>query len=193
MKRVVLLASLMTFAAAGVLVVAQQTTVVPQPRANALPAPGTGSPKVSSTVPKPEAALPTVPAGFTVTTYAELLAPRMMVYAPNGDLFVSSPNANTIVVLRDTNNDGKFEACSVYAAGPAPGAGRGRGGPPPATAVPPGCSGPLTNPNVAPAPAAAPPAAPPAPARQGGAAAGAAPGGQAPAGQAAAGAPGGGQ
>ena len=40
MKRVVLLASLMTFAAAGVLVVAQQTTVVPQPRANALPGPG---------------------------------------------------------------------------------------------------------------------------------------------------------
>ena len=51
MKRVVLLASLMTFASAGVLVVAQQTTVVPQPRANALPAPGTGSPKVIRTVP----------------------------------------------------------------------------------------------------------------------------------------------
>ena len=33
MKRVVLLASFMTFAAAGVLVVAQQTSVVPQPRA----------------------------------------------------------------------------------------------------------------------------------------------------------------
>ena len=177
MKRVVLLASLMTFASAGVLVVAQQTSVVPQPRANALPAPGTGSPKVSRTVPKPEGVLPTVPAGFTVTTYAELLAPRMMVYAPNGDLFVSSPQANTIVVLRDANNDGNFEACGVYASGPAPGAGRGRGGPPPATAVPPGCAGPLTNPNVAPAPAAAPPA-PPAPQRQGGAAAG---GGQAPA------------
>jgi len=62
MKRVALLASLMTVAAAGVLVVAQQTSAVPQPRANALPAPGTGSPKVSRTVPKPEAALPTVPA-----------------------------------------------------------------------------------------------------------------------------------
>ena len=50
--------------------------------------------------------MPTVPAGFTVTTYAELQTPRMMVYAPNGDLFVSSPAANTIVVLRDANNDG---------------------------------------------------------------------------------------
>ena len=59
-------------ASAGALVVAQQNSIVPQPRAEALPAPGTGSPKVSRTVPKPEAVMPTVPAGFTVTTYAEL-------------------------------------------------------------------------------------------------------------------------
>ena len=167
MKRVVL-ASLVTMASAGALVVAQQTSTVPQPRAEALPAPGTGSPKVSRTVPKPEAVMPTVPAGFTVTTYAELPTPRMMVYAPNGDLFVSSPGANTIVVLRDTNNDGRFEACSVYAAGDPPGAGRGgRGVPAPPPAVPPGCSGALTNPNAPPAPAApaaAPQAAAPAPA-----------------------------
>jgi len=122
MKRVLLLTSLMTVASAGAFVVAQQTSVVPQPRAEALPAPGTASPKVSTTVPKPDGVMPQVPAGFTVTTYAELLAPRMMVYAPNGDLFVSSPNANTVVVLRDANNDGTFEACSVFAAGPAPGA-----------------------------------------------------------------------
>ena len=110
--------------------------------------------------------MPTVPAGFTVTTYAELLTPRMMVYAPNGDLFVSSPAANTIVVLRDANNDGRFEACSVFAAGDTPGAGRGGRGlpPPPPLAVPPGCSGPLTNPNAPPAPAA-PPAGAAAPAR----------------------------
>ena len=179
MKRVALLASLMTFASAGVLVVAQQTSTVPQPRAQALPAPGTASPKQSRTVPKPEAVLPTVPAGFTVTTYAELLTPRMMVYAPNGDLFVSSPQSNTIVVLRDGNNDGTFEACSVFAAGPPPGGRGGRGTPPPPpTAVPPGCSGPLTNPNVPPAPAAAgAPPAPPAPPRQSGAAPGGAPGG----------------
>ena len=45
-------------------------------------------------------------------------APRMMVYAPNGDLFVSSPATNSITVLRDANNDGMFEARSVYAAHP---------------------------------------------------------------------------
>src|SRR5207248_5198714 len=91
--------------------------------------------------------MPTVPAGFTVSVYAELQAPRLMVYAPNGDLFVSSPAANNITVLRDANNDGVFESRSVYAqgevapprgGGPAGGAARGggpsRGGPPPAPA-----------------------------------------------------------
>src|ERR1044071_346216 len=134
MKRVLFLAWLATFAVTGTLVVAQQTSTVPQPNAKTLPAPAQASPKQSRTVPKPEGVTPTVPAGFTVTTYAELVAPRMMIYAPNGDLFVSSPQSNTIVVLRDGNNDGKFEACSVFAAGAAPGA--GRGGPPPVTAVP---------------------------------------------------------
>ena len=198
MKRVVVLASLITIASAGALVVAQQNSSVPQPRADALPAPGTGTPNAGRNVPKPDGVMPTVPAGFTVTTYAELLAPRMMAYAPNGDLFVSSPAANTIVVLRDANNDGTFEACSVFAAGPAPGAGRGgRGGAPtPAPAVPAGCPGALTNPNTPPAPAVAPAApaagapAAGAPQRQGGAPGGA-PGGPAPA--AGAGAPGGGQ
>jgi len=56
-------------------------------------------------------------------SYAELRGPRMMVYAPNGDLFVSSPSTNSIFVLRDANNDGVFEARGVFADGktaPAP-------------------------------------------------------------------------
>ena len=76
---------------------------------------GTASPKPSRPAPRPEGVSPAVPAGFTISTYAELPAPRMMVYAPNGDLFVSSPATNTITVLRDTNNDGVFEAQRVYA------------------------------------------------------------------------------
>ena len=44
----------------------------------------------------------------------------MMVYAPNGDLFVSSPSAHNITVLRDANNDGVFEERGVYAQGEAP-------------------------------------------------------------------------
>src|SRR5688500_2360171 len=190
MKRTLFIASLAAISAVGL--VAQQNSSVPQPRPDALPAPGTGTPNPGRNVPKPEAVMPTVPAGFTVTSYVELPTPRMMVYAPNGDLFVSSPASNTIVVLRDANNDGTFEACSVFAAGPAPGAGRGgRGAAATPTAVPPGCPAALTNPNMPPAPArgaarAGPP--PAAPRRQGGAAPGAAAGGQAPAG-----APGGGQ
>ena len=181
MKRSVLLASLVAMTMAGVLVVAQQNSTVPQPRAEALPPPGTASPNFGRTVPKPAAAVPNVPAGFTVTTYAEMPAPRMMVYAPNGDLFVSSPAANAIFVLRDANNDGTFEACGVFAAGPLGGRG-GRGGPPVTPAVPPGCPAPLVNPNTPPAAAAAPGGAaagqaPTAPQRQGGA-----PGGQAAAG-----------
>jgi len=113
-------------------VVAQQNTVVPQPRANALPSPGTASPKPSRAVPRPESLAPKAPNGFTVTAYADLRAPRLMVYAPNGDLFVSSPGANNITILRDMNNDGVIDSQSVYAQGEPP-APRG-GGPPPAAA-----------------------------------------------------------
>jgi glucose/arabinose dehydrogenase len=111
---------------------AQQNTVVPQPRANALPAPGGASPKPSRAVARPEGMMPKAAAGFTVTPYADLRSPRMMAYAPNGDLFVSSPGANNITILRDANNDGVVDSQSVYAQG-APPPPRG-GGPPPAGA-----------------------------------------------------------
>jgi glucose/arabinose dehydrogenase len=122
--------------------VAQQNSVVPQPRAEALPAPGTASPKPSRSVTRPEGMTPKVPAGFTVTSYAELRAPRMMVYAPNGDLFVSSPGANSITVLRDANNDGVFEAQGVFAEGapPAPRGGGPQGGARPGGARPGGAA-----------------------------------------------------
>jgi glucose/arabinose dehydrogenase len=118
--------------AVGVLV-AQQNSIVPQPRADNLPAPGTASPKPSRAVPRAEGMMPAAPAGFTVTSYAELQAPRMMIYAPNGDLFVSSPRANSITVYRDANNDGVFEASGVFATGassapPPPNPTAGRGG-----------------------------------------------------------------
>jgi glucose/arabinose dehydrogenase len=133
-SRAVVVVSALTIAHGAGAPVAQQNTVVPQPRADALPAPGTASPKPSRAVPRPEGMMPQAPAGFTVTTYAELRSPRMMVYAPNGDLFVSSPGTNGITVLRDANNDGVVDSQSVYAQGEPPpprggGAGtRGRGG-----------------------------------------------------------------
>jgi glucose/arabinose dehydrogenase len=139
---------------------AQRPSGPPQPRADRLPPIGPATPNRGTIVDRPANAMPMVPAGFTVSVYAELQAPRMMVYAPNGDLFVSSPAANNITVLRDTNNDGVFEARGVYAAGTPP-AGRGgapppaggqRGGPPPA--VNPAINGPILG---ASAPACTPP------------------------------------
>src|SRR6476661_5054481 len=103
MKSSLLVAGLVAAVTGGV-VIAQQNSTAPQPRANALPPVGPAQPKFGRTVPRPEGALPKVPDGFTVSVYAELQAPRQMVYAPNGDLFVSSPAANSITVLRDTNN-----------------------------------------------------------------------------------------
>src|ERR1041385_1356796 len=111
---------------------AQYSGNQPQPVADRLPAPGRGTANVSRRVTRPDDAMPKVPAGFKVSVYAELPAPRMMVYAPNGDLFVSSPDSYNITVLRDANNDGVFEARSVFAQGTPPARGnRGTSPPPP--------------------------------------------------------------
>lgn len=102
---------------------AQQSAVHPQPRADSLPRPTAATANQNRRVTQPEGVLPTVPAGFSVSSYAELRGPRMMVFAPNGDLFVASPSTNSIHVLRDANHDGAFEARSVFADGttaPAP-------------------------------------------------------------------------
>jgi len=162
-------------AIAGSVLLAQQNSTAPQPRANALPAVAPAQPKFGRTVPRPEGMLPKVPDGFTVSVYAELPTPRQMVYAPNGDLFVSSPADNSITVLRDKNNDGVVDERSVFAQGTPPpgraggggfgggggGGGRRAGGPPPAppvaaapAAVNPTVNGPLLG---ATAPACTPP------------------------------------
>jgi glucose/arabinose dehydrogenase len=177
MKRAAFITTLVVLVSAGVMAIAQQNSAVPQPRADALPAPMPGSPKLSRVVPKPEGLMPTVPAGFTVSVYAELQAPRMMVYAPNGDLFVSSPDANNITVFRDSNNDGVFEQRSVYVQGEVPAA-RGRGNAPAAGAAAPRAGG--AAPNAGAAPAAAPAAGAAAAPNAGAAAAAPAGGGGAP-------------
>lgn len=65
---------------------------------------------------RPDGALPIVPAGFSVSVFAEgLKNPRVIVTAPNGDLFVSESKANRIRVLRDADGDGKPELNEVFA------------------------------------------------------------------------------
>ena len=153
----------------GAITAAQQASA-PQPQAGQLPAVGPPRTNRGANVPPPANAMPTAPAGFSVSVYAELQGPRMMVYAPNGDLFVSSPTTNSITVLRDRNSDGTFEERGVFAqAGPPAGPGGGgaraggarAGGPPvaptiaPATApVNPEVNGPVMG---ASAPACTPP------------------------------------
>jgi len=69
-------------------------------------------------IPKPDAAQLQVPAGFSVSIYADnLQAPRTMMYSPNGDLFVAQSRAGSVVIMRDTNNDGEPDARYVYAQG----------------------------------------------------------------------------
>src|SRR3977135_4255515 len=73
-----------------------------------LPAPSDARPNFGSVVPKPDSAVPKVPAGFTVELYADNLTnARLMEFAPNGDLFVSQPGHNMAKILRDTNKEGK--------------------------------------------------------------------------------------
>src|SRR5262245_65427985 len=123
---------------AGSFVGAQQNSVHPQPRAQELPSPSKATANQNKRVPQPEGTLPKVPAGFSVASYAELRGPRMMVYAQNGDLFVSSPSTNSIFVLRDANHDGVFESRGVFADGktaPAPPLPAGDGRKPPVLGV----------------------------------------------------------
>src|SRR5688572_19317551 len=110
-----------------------QRSGAPQPQPGRLPAVAPATPNRGTLVEKP-GAMPAVPSGFTVAVAAELQGPRMMVYAPNGDLFVSSPSTNSITVLRDANNDGAFEERSVFAAGDPPAPRGGGAGPAPAPA-----------------------------------------------------------
>ena len=115
-----------TVCVTGASLAAQQNTVHEQPRADALSSPTAATANWSERVAQPDGVEPMVPDGFTVASYAELQRPRMMVYAPNGDLFVSSPATTTIFVLRDVDHDGVFEARGVFA--------DGRTAPPPASA-----------------------------------------------------------
>jgi glucose/arabinose dehydrogenase len=63
----------------------------------------------------------TVPAGFTVSLFADKLRmARLMALAPNGDVFLSEPasrTAGTITVLRDVDKDGVADMRETFAAG----------------------------------------------------------------------------
>src|SRR5688500_4361618 len=69
-------------------------------------------------VPRPEGAWPKAPEGFEVTEFAtKLVEPRVIVRAPNGDLFLAESRANRVRVFRDADGDGKPEVNEVFATG----------------------------------------------------------------------------
>jgi glucose/arabinose dehydrogenase len=67
---------------------------------------------------RPQGAWPKAPEGFKVTEFAtKLIEPRVIVRAPNGDLFLSESGANRVRVLRDADGDGQPEVSEVFARG----------------------------------------------------------------------------
>ncbi|MBG6235557.1 glucose/arabinose dehydrogenase [Pedobacter sp. CAN_A7] len=99
--------------------------------------------KFSKVIGWPEGKTPVAPAGFTVTKFAsDTKSPRNIYIAPNGDVFVVLSNtersgkekieavvtgkakseqggksANTVILFRDTNNDGKPDLQSEFLTG----------------------------------------------------------------------------
>src|SRR4051812_18715236 len=67
---------------------------------------------------RPEGAWPEAPKGFEVTEFATgLREPRVIVRAPNGDLFVAESRANRLHVFRDADDDGKPESSEIFCTG----------------------------------------------------------------------------
>lgn len=66
-------------------------------------------------VKRPEGAWPKVPEGFEVNLFAEgLKKPRVIMAAPNGDIFVAESKSDRVTVLRDADGDGKAEFKEVF-------------------------------------------------------------------------------
>lgn len=72
--------------------------------------------RMSRQTAQPENAKLVVPKGFKINVFAEgeFRYPRWMALAPNGDVFVADSRANAVIVLRDTNRDGKADQRFVF-------------------------------------------------------------------------------
>ena len=71
------------------------------------------SPRVVS---RPAGAQLHVPAGFKIEEYAAgFRDPRVLLTAPNGDIFISESQADQIKVLRSGNTDGKGNSTEIFA------------------------------------------------------------------------------
>lgn len=72
----------------------------------------------SKTVPRPDGAMPKVLPGFKVNIFADNLDDaRNLKVAENGDVFVAAQGAGKVLLLRDSNNDGKADKIETFADG----------------------------------------------------------------------------
>ena len=70
----------------------------------------------ANVVPRPANAWPIAPKGFKVELYAtDLENPRLIRFAPNGDLFLAESETGKIKVFRGVDADGKPKQVSVFA------------------------------------------------------------------------------
>jgi glucose/arabinose dehydrogenase len=82
------------------------------------PAPDQSVDNGADLVPRPEGAWPQAPKGFKVELYAQdFKQPRLILTAPNGDLFVADSAAGEVKVLRGVTADGKVQTAETYASG----------------------------------------------------------------------------
>ena len=98
-------------------VIGQQHQVKPDTLPKPFATPDAKNPP--AVVPQPEGVTLKLPAGFTSNVFAEGGFKRMrwIAVAPNGDVFATDSDVNTLTVLRDTNGDGVSDERHVYAEG----------------------------------------------------------------------------
>jgi glucose/arabinose dehydrogenase len=69
-------------------------------------------------IPQPPGATLTLPPYFRIKAWAtNLQNPRMMLLAPNGDVFLSEPDAGLVTILRDKNEDGVADQRFTFISG----------------------------------------------------------------------------
>ena len=85
-----------------------------------IPAPTSGIANPPAVVGRPAGAELTLPPGFKIDVFADegqFKTLRYIIEGPEGDVFAADVTANTIMILRDTNNDGKADERHVFAEG----------------------------------------------------------------------------
>jgi len=89
-------------------------------RPDDIPAPTRGIANPPMVVAKPAGASLNLPPGFKIDVFADegaFKTLRYIIEGPNGDVFAADSTANTVTILRDTDNDGKADERQVFAEG----------------------------------------------------------------------------